>query len=484
MLVAALVLPTLGVFATPTHPSLTPTVSISSVRPVDGHPNYLQWYVNNTGDVEVWVAPYAIFYQRAAPSSAEIKGDEAVGFYRNDTGDNLVQYGGYGWANILPNTSITIYSEAVVPIDVSRVAYNAWIYHNGTLHSWLYPGWDKYVDVDNQSETPKKYVIFRDDDVAPWNQLDMLKRINQLHIDKNIPVTLGIVPHPSLIKSGNLFYADSKFFEYMKSISSNPLFEFAQHGYTHHDNSGPPHQSEFYGRSYSDQYQTINKGQSDFINAFGVKPTTFIPPWNKGDDNTLKALKSLGFTEYSSSSDDFNIDAGYKDGIWVDSYSIVLDDTTLASAKDITERLLNDDHTDTVIVFYHFWSFIGSGNGQGNPENTTKVRLFEDYLDYLKNRSDVVFTRLDRSYSVEGQNLTNPAPNIVSTANNTVPSAQEKLLNESSENKIIVELTEHQLYPIISVDRFGNKIPTERLEYQLYPISLVESQDKSPIERI
>jgi len=475
LLVVALVLPTIGAIATPTHPSLTPTVFISNVRPVDGHPNYLQWYVSNTGDVDAWVAPYAVFYERTAPSPADIKSDEAVGFYRNDTGDNLMQYGGYGWADVLPNTSITIYSEAVVPMNVTRVVYNAWLYHNGILHSWLYPGWGKFVDVDRQSETPKKYVIFRDDDAAPWNQLDTLKRINQIHIDKNIPVTLGIVPHPSLVKSGNLFYADSKFFDYMKSISSNPLFEFAQHGYTHHDNSGPPHQSEFYGRPYSDQYQTIKKGQLDFINAFGVTPTTFIPPWNRGDDNTLRALKALGFTEYSSSSDDFNIDAGYKDGMWVDSCSIVIDDTTLPSAKDITERLLNDDHTNTIIVFYHFWSFSGSGSGsgQGNSENATKVQLFEDYLEYLKNRSDVIFTKLDRSYSVEGQNLVNSTPNSTPAANTIVPGAHEKLLNESSENKTIIELTRHQLYPIISGERFANKTP-EHIESQLYPISLVE----------
>ena len=199
--------------------------------------------------------------------------------------------------DVLPNTSITIYSEAVIPINVTLVAYNAWLYYNETFHSRFYPNCSKYVDVNRQSEAPKKYVIFRDDDVAPWNQLDTLKLINQIHMDKNVPVTLGIVPHPSLVKPGNLFYADSKFFEYMKSISSNPLFEFAQHGYTHHDNSGAPHQSEFYGYPYSDQYATIKKGQLDFINAFGMKPTTFIPPWNRGDDNTLKALKALGFAD-------------------------------------------------------------------------------------------------------------------------------------------------------------------------------------------
>jgi len=404
--VAALILPTIGVYATPTHPSPTPTVSITSVRRVDLHPNYLQWYINNTGGANVWVAPYAVFYQRTTTPSGNIKSGEAVGYYRNDTGGNLIQYGGYGWADVMPNTSITIYSEAVVPNNVTLVAYNAWLNYNESFHCWFYPNCSKYVDVNRQSETPKKYVIFRDDDVAPWNQLDTLKLINQIHVDKNVPVTLGIVPHPSLVRSGNLFYADSKFFEYMKSISSNPLFEFAQHGYTHHDNSGTPHQSEFYGYPYSDQYATIKKGQLDFINAFGMKPTTFIPPWNRGDDNTLKALKALGFAEYSSSFDDFNIDTGYKDGIWVDSCSITLNDTTLPSAKDITERLLNDEHTNTIVIFYHFWSF----SGQGNPEDATKVHLFEDYLDYLKNRNDVIFTKLDHSYSVEGQSPVNPPP--------------------------------------------------------------------------
>ena len=78
--VAALILPTIGVFATPTHPSPAPTVSISSVRPVDSHPNYLQWYVNNTGDTDVWVAAYAVFYQRTETSSGYIKSGEAVGY--------------------------------------------------------------------------------------------------------------------------------------------------------------------------------------------------------------------------------------------------------------------------------------------------------------------------------------------------------------------------------------------------------------------
>lgn len=449
---------------------------------MDGHPNYLQWRVENTGDADAWVAPYAVFYQHTSMPPGYVKGDSAIGYYRNDTSYNATHYAGYGWVDVPPNTAITVYSEAVVPADVKWIAYNAQLYTNGIFYGWLYPSWDKYIDVGGPGEPLKKYVIFRDDDIAPWNKLETLKLVNQVHIDKNVPVTLGIVPHPSLVKSGNLLFADAAFFDYVKSISSNPLFEFAQHGYTHHNDTGTP-PSEFYGFPYLRQYETIKRGQSDLMNAFGVTPTTFIPPWNKGDDNTLRAIKSLGFTEYSSAYEDFNLSRGHMEGLRIESYSIVLNDTTLPSAKNITERLLNDAHTSTIIVFYHFWSF----SGGESPIDAAKKQLFEDYLDYLKNRSDVIFTKLDRSYSVEGHTLADSAPNSALTANSMMPGAQEKVLTESAEDSTIVELIEHQISPIVSVsvDSPRNTTPTKRIEHQLYPLSVVESsQDRSPIERI
>jgi peptidoglycan/xylan/chitin deacetylase (PgdA/CDA1 family) len=484
-LVAALAFPTVGTFATPTHPSPAPVASISSVQLVNGHPNYLQWQVDNTGDADAWVAPYAIFYQKTSTPLGYVEANSAIGYYRTDTAGDAVNYAGYGWIDVLPHSATTVYSEAVVPANVKWVEYNAQLYSNGIFYGWLYPRWDKHADVGGQNATLEKYIIFRDDDIAPWNKVDTLKLVNQVHIDENVPVTLGIVPHPSLVKQGNVLPADAEFFDYMQSISSNPLFEFAQHGYAHRDNTGTPH-SEFYGLPYSRQYETIKSGQSDLVNAFGVTPTTFIPPWNKGDDNTLKAIKSLGFTEYSSAYQDFNINSGYRDGIRIESYSFVLDDTTLPLAKDITERLLNDEHTTTIIVFYHFWSF----SGKDGPINATKVQLFGEYLDYLKKRGDVVFTKLDRSYSVEGHNPADSGLNSTPTASATMPSAQEgalkeTALNESAENNTIVELIEHQVYPIVSVDSPGNTISTKRIERQLYPLSLVESsQDKPPIERI
>ena len=48
-----------------------------------------------------------------------------------------------------------------------------------------------------------KYVIFREDDVAPNADFAELQAVNQVHIDKNVPVTLGIIPHPDATPAGN-----------------------------------------------------------------------------------------------------------------------------------------------------------------------------------------------------------------------------------------------------------------------------------------
>src|SRR5674536_66622 len=81
-----------------------------------------------------------------------------------------------------------------------------------------------------------KHIIFRDDDIAPWADLNTLKIVNQAFIDENVPVTLAVLPHPSTDSSDdnqNELFMDTSMLNYLESIKTNPLFEFAQHGYTH-----------------------------------------------------------------------------------------------------------------------------------------------------------------------------------------------------------------------------------------------------------
>jgi peptidoglycan/xylan/chitin deacetylase (PgdA/CDA1 family) len=245
-----------------------------------------------------------------------------------------------------------------------------------------------------------KYVIFREDDVAPNADFAELQAVNQVHIDKNVPLTLGIIPHPDSSPSGNQLEANAQFLDYMRSIESNHLFQFAQHGYTHQDIAPSPRgPSEFYGRPYAAQYNAIKQGRNDITQASGVTPTSFLPPFDKSDNNTLKAAKALGFTEYCTAFADVNMNQGYKEGIKIDTVSVELGNQSLQSLENTTELWLNDPHsTDTFIVLYHPSDF----SGPNGAVNATEVKLLGDYIDYLQGTGRVQFTTLDRSVMMTG----------------------------------------------------------------------------------
>ena len=66
------------------------------------------------------------------------------------------------------------------------------------------------VDAVNAQASQKKHVIFRDDDIEPFSSnLGTLEAVNQVHIDKNVPVTLAIIPHPDTAKYGNELLMDT-----------------------------------------------------------------------------------------------------------------------------------------------------------------------------------------------------------------------------------------------------------------------------------
>jgi len=93
----------------------------------------------------------------------------------------------------------------------------------------------------------------------------------------------------------------------MHTLLSTNLFELAQHGYNHLNNSqryGVLVPSEFRGMPYSEQFTRIEEGHSLMYSAFESAPVTFIPPYDTGDVNTLKPFPSsvslfIAFTQVS-----------------------------------------------------------------------------------------------------------------------------------------------------------------------------------------
>src|SRR5665647_1731204 len=67
------------------------------------------------------------------------------------------------------------------------------------------------VTATTQEAQAKKYIAFRNDDIRPGMSLDGLKAVNQVHIDENVPVTLGIIPHPNESGQANQLLQDGLF---------------------------------------------------------------------------------------------------------------------------------------------------------------------------------------------------------------------------------------------------------------------------------
>jgi predicted deacetylase len=295
-----------------------------------------------------------------------------------------------------------------------------------------------------------KRVMFRDDDVRPW-KMGALRAVNQVHIDEGVPVTLGVIPglsFPSQNATDSDLY-NLTFSQYIRSLASKTLFEIAQHGYNHSNNSGRYNlslPSEFRGMSYDEQYMFIENGRSLMQNAFGAVPTTFIPPYYTGDENTLKALSALGYTVYSSDAGEFRLqnDENTLKALSALGYTVYSSDagefrlqndekltlepmqlelkfdgwganSTYKSFINQTEALLNDPHITDIVVVYHYWTFAMSGRNV----DPAKVDALRAYIQYLKTKN-VTFSTLS------GTSL-NLGP-MSSLSNVTQPSVEPALL--------------------------------------------------------
>jgi peptidoglycan/xylan/chitin deacetylase (PgdA/CDA1 family) len=265
--------------------------------------------------------------------------------------------------------------------------------------------------------------MFRDDDVTPM-ALNDLKAVNQVHIDEGVPVTLGLIPaqsFPSLAQGQCSHIVVSEetsatFVAYLRSLTSNGLFELAQHGYEHCNNSrlyGVPLASEFRGMPYSEQYRLIEVGRNAMQSAFGAAPTTFIAPYNAGDENTLTALSTLGFTVYSSYQGEFTPIS--RERLTLKPQLLAISENeTLESLVRRTEPLLSNPSVNDIVITYHNWRFPADRtadavdavtlhnwafpeNRTAGAVNATQIEVLRGYMQYLKTKN-VEFTTLNGTH--------------------------------------------------------------------------------------
>jgi peptidoglycan/xylan/chitin deacetylase (PgdA/CDA1 family) len=140
---------------------------------------------------------------------------------------------------------------------------------------------------------------------------DHESRIFGLFEKYQLPQTIGVIPcvstgdHHSKVTAPIKSILESdrtvKFLgEYVLRTGS----EIALHGYCHQTNrlSKPTRRDyfEFQRISDSEQRDLIKKGTEILENAFGARPRTFIPPWNRNDRNTVLVCEELGYRVISA----------------------------------------------------------------------------------------------------------------------------------------------------------------------------------------
>ena len=117
-------------------------------------------------------------------------------------------------------------------------------------------------------------VAFRLDDIQDYWLDDVQIEIIQEFKESDVPLSIGII--------GNHFGDDEKLVSFVNaSLSNEPTLEIANHGWNHED---------FTVFDRAEQSELIAKTNQKIFDLLDVKPSVFIPPLNKLNNDTISAL--------------------------------------------------------------------------------------------------------------------------------------------------------------------------------------------------
>jgi len=206
----------------------------------------------------------------------------------------------------------------------------------------------------------EKTVILRLDDIAPNNNLDLMKNMIKEITKRSYGVSLAIIP--SRLERSN------KLIDWLQNIQENPLIELSQHGYDHS-------REEFSNLDYDGAVTKINLGKDIMVRLFGQVPINFIPPYNVDSNETIDALKDLGFKTFSGNQKEYTTTT-FK-------YST---DEFVPAEKVLSECKADLDNNKVCVIMFHPQDFTVKGK-----IDEQRYGEFIKILDGLKNlNADVV----------------------------------------------------------------------------------------------
>lgn len=242
------------------------------------------------------------------------------------------------------------------------------------------------------SISAEKIVLLAIDDFQTWWLEDIQESVVQMHINNNIPATIGVIPSGiEDYEIGDIFSAK------VKAWDSYANIEVSQHGYDHVD--------PMEGMSYPSQYTLVKRGK-DLLNSVGISPRSFIPPYGSADLNTVNVLIALGFnTLYTpiiispDSSDNLLI---MQDELLLCSGGNEGPNCVYKDYNSIKSEIDQKIQTDGVaLVLYHMQDF----DDGGGDFDTYKASQIVGYANHLKQDGYTLMT-VEQYYQYLNSNST------------------------------------------------------------------------------
>lgn len=156
---------------------------------------------------------------------------------------------------------------------------------------------------------PAKKIILRNDDVCAISPSEQEKKLLDYLHKENIQITIALIPaftvdvhyqDETIRKPRLLSQAKTLNLQLTKAVQRGSV-EILQHGFYHQNNrfhAGeqiPSTSSEFEALPLHEQVGRIGQGKKLLESIYGVAVSTFVPPWNSYDAQTIEALEQLDF---------------------------------------------------------------------------------------------------------------------------------------------------------------------------------------------
>lgn len=238
-------------------------------------------------------------------------------------------------------------------------------------------------------------VVFRYDDISEISDTVLETKLISAFHNNGMAFTTGVIPFvftgyqgdPALDQNNaeNLPLGSAKI-EFLTSAIQEGVMEVAMHGYSHQTIPAEGGHREFKGLDYILQYEKISEGASFLNDRFKTPVTTFIPPWNRYDTNTLNILNELGFSVLSAD----------QDGVPMRSSPLLFLPSTCELSdlqKTVVKARDSIDPRPIIVAIFHQFDILG------NDVNVPQMDLaeFNSLLEWLKVQNDVEVLTLQQA---------------------------------------------------------------------------------------